>query len=232
MRCTSGCSLAARPGPLEYEWVLLLRTYTFVRRRANAITRRRRRANGRWPGKPISMRHSAVRPFGRSAQILRAARTAAARVSNWEIRFQPGAMRAWPRTPDLLSPRTALEHRQQIQADQMRDPLLVGTRLVLSQLTAQHARVFQRGRGTVPRCVVPPQDRHFTEQIAGFTVSAYAIRHSAPRILAMFFRQRPQCEVSPMHANSFCFNANELLIFWATAQRAALLARSILVQPL
>jgi hypothetical protein len=79
--------------------------------------------------------------------------------------------------------RAVPQHRQEIQADQMRDPLLVGTRPFVSQLTAEHARGRQRRLEAALGRRFPPGDRQLAKQIAGLLVSAYAIRHIAPRIV-------------------------------------------------
>ena len=79
--------------------------------------------------------------------------------------------------------RAVPQHRQEIQADQMRDPLFVRSRPFMSQLTAEHARGRQRRREAAPGRRFPPGDRQLAKQIAGLLISANAIRHIAPRIV-------------------------------------------------
>jgi hypothetical protein len=67
----------------------------------------------------------------------------------------------------------------------MRDALLFRARLFVPQLTAEHARRLDLGRKVTPLRRIPPRDRPIAKQIAGFPGSAYAIRHTAPRILAI-----------------------------------------------
>ena len=77
------------------------------------------------------------------------------------------------------------QHRQEIQADQMRDPHFVRARPLVTQLAAKHAghRQFRRGAG--PDRSIPPREGGVAKQIAGVSTSARAIRHIAPRLFAM-----------------------------------------------
>lgn len=84
---------------------------------------------------------------------------------------------------DLLSLRTLPQHRQETQADQMRDALLLRAWLFVPQLTAEHARRLDLRREAAPSHRIPPGDRRLAKQIAGFPGSAYAIRHIAPRMI-------------------------------------------------
>ncbi|MBE0615110.1 MAG: hypothetical protein IH604_15670 [Burkholderiales bacterium] len=82
-----------------------------------------------------------------------------------------------------LALRALPQHRQQTQANQMRDSLLFRARLFVSQLTAEYARRLDLGRKSGFGCRVPERDRRVAKQIARFTGNALAIRHTAPRIL-------------------------------------------------
>ena len=63
--------------------------------------------------------------------------------------------------------RGAIQHRAKIQADQVRDALLLQARLLARQLPAQHARRGQLGREAAP-CRRDPADRFPGKQVARF----------------------------------------------------------------
>src|SRR5665647_2186642 len=86
----------------------------------------------------------------------------------------------------------------------MRDPLLLRTRLPASQLTAEHVRRLQVRRETALGRHIPPGNRFLAKQIAGFPGNAYAIWHTAPRILVI------DC-LTPSVVFSFHFAAQAVL---------------------
>lgn len=81
----------------------------------------------------------------------------------------------------LLLLRAVPQHRQQIQADEMRNALFLLGRLLAPELTAQHAGrcQFRREPGLDHR--TPSGKWHLPEQVAGFPGSTYDIFHVAPR---------------------------------------------------
>jgi hypothetical protein len=93
-----------------------------------------------------------------------------------------------------------LEHREEIQADQMRDPLLVRARLLVSQLAAEHVRRRQRRREVLLDDRITSEDRFVAKQISGFLGSVHAIRHIAPRMLATDYLPSPV--VCSLHFNA------------------------------
>ena len=107
----------------------------------------------------------------------------------------------------MRSLRMVRQHRQESQADQMRDPLLLRARPLVSQFTAEHARRCQRRREAALGHRIPPGDRHLAKQIAGLPGSAYAIRHIAPRILVTTVRHRLQYPVSTLQIRRYCVSA-------------------------
>lgn len=87
--------------------------------------------------------------------------------------------------------RTVPQHRQEIQADQMRDPPLIRAGPLVAQLTTKHPRRHQCRREAALGHLIPPEDRPLAKQIAGLPGSVYATRHIAPRILLTRYSTSP-----------------------------------------
>ena len=77
--------------------------------------------------------------------------------------------------------RFALQHRQQIQADQMRDALFLVGRLFAPELAAEHAGCCQFRREPAPGHLGTAGGWHFSKQVTGFSKRACNIYHVAPR---------------------------------------------------
>ncbi len=108
------------------------------------------------------------------------------------------------------------QHRQQIQADQMRDALFLAGRLLTPELTAEHAGCRQFRRKPAPRRRGVPREWHLPEQVAGFFDSACDMFHVAPRacVTGCFRNARHACDARRTSGStrntidSFCFAAS------------------------
>src|SRR5882762_6819713 len=79
--------------------------------------------------------------------------------------------RAEGKTPEanlLRLLRRAIQYREEIQADQVNDALLLRERAFAPQLVAEHARRGQLGRAPAPRRRAAPGDRFPFKEVAGF----------------------------------------------------------------
>src|SRR5258707_14625593 len=79
--------------------------------------------------------------------------------------------RAEGKTPEanlLRLLRRAIQYREEIQADQVNDALLLRERAFAPQLVAEHARRGQLGRAAAPRRRAAPGDRFPFKEVAGF----------------------------------------------------------------
>src|SRR5712692_691322 len=69
---------------------------------------------------------------------------------------------------DLRVLRGAIQHREEIQADQVHDPLLLQARPLAPKLPAQHAGRGQLGREAAPDRRIAPGERFPGKEVAGF----------------------------------------------------------------
>src|SRR5712691_7915917 len=69
---------------------------------------------------------------------------------------------------DLRVLRGAVQHREEIQADQVHDPLLLQARPLAPKLPAQHAGRGQLGREAPPDRRTAPGERFPGKEVAGF----------------------------------------------------------------
>lgn len=79
---------------------------------------------------------------------------------------------------DLRPLRGAIQYRAEIQADQVRDALLLQPRLLARKLPAQHAGRGQLGREAAPGRLTAPGDRFPGKEVAGFPGRADGTRRA------------------------------------------------------
>src|SRR5712664_3120611 len=72
--------------------------------------------------------------------------------------------------------RRAVQHREEVQADQVHDALLLGERALAPELVAEHAGRGQLGREPGLRRRTAPGDGTRGEQVAGFQGSAHGAK--------------------------------------------------------
>ena len=106
--------------------------------------------------------------------------------------FIPVILRGSSRPTDCrrTSLRPVPQHRQKIQADQMRDALFLMGRLLTPELAAEYAGCRQFRREFAPGQQSFPGEWHLPEQVTGFFDSACDFFHVAPRVCN---RLRPDC---------------------------------------
>lgn len=86
-----------------------------------------------------------------------------------------------PRLISASALSTLLEHRDEIQADKVRDALLFKTGTLTAELTAQDARNRKLAWGRSPdHCIAPAIQRRVRKQIVAWIERAYRVNHSHP----------------------------------------------------
>lgn len=98
--------------------------------------------------------------------------------------------------------RPAPQHRQKIQADQMRDALFLLGRLLTPELSAEYAGCRQFRRESAPGQRSFPGEWHLPEQVTGFFGSACDSFHVAPRMCNRLRPERAPCLRRTVHIYS------------------------------
>ena len=74
--------------------------------------------------------------------------------------------------------RRAVQHREEVQADQVHDALLLGERALAPELVAEHAGRGQLGREAAPRSQAAPGNRFPFKEVAGFRADGTRRAHA------------------------------------------------------